>query len=153
MVICNTTSKPVTSDLVLVVLQGTQDAECEHRLEEVYVRNSKVIDLLSSDDGPFPIPVVTAVSLSSSPTMNLHAGRKVIAVVTDVLMKSLNEVQELHISAMFTIGDEEVAFMKKFFQASLEFVGHNAGKRKRQWKDVTSEYVSSLEAAAVDSKM
>ena len=43
--------------------------------------------------------------------------------------------------------------MKEFLQASLNFVEHYSGKRKRQWKDVTSEYVSSLEAADFDSQM
>ena len=136
--------KPVSSELVLVVLQGTQDAECEQRGNDVYVRNLNVKDLLSSDAGSFSVPVVTAVPLSSVPSMTLHAERKVIAVVTDVLMKSDHEVLEVHTSAMFTIGDLEVTFMKQFLLASLEFVKHYSGKRKRQWKDVNSEYVSSL---------
>ena len=72
---------------------------------------------------------------------------------TDVLMKLPSEVLEVHTSAMFTIGVEELALMKEFLQASLEFVGHYSGKRKRQWKDVTPDYVSSLEAAFVDNQM
>ena len=137
--------KPVSSELVLVVLQGTQDAECEQRGNDVYVRNLNVKDVLSSDAGSFSVPVVTAVPLSSVPSMTLHTERKVIAYVTDVLMKSDHEVLEVHTSAMFTIGDLEVTFMKQFLLASLEFVKHYSGKRKRHSKDVNSEYVSSLE--------
>ena len=136
--------KAATVELALVVLEGTKDAECEQRGDDVYVRNLMVKDLLSSDAGPFSVPVVTAVPLSSVPSMTLHAGRKVIAVVTDVLMKSSSEVLEVHASAMFTVGEEDIAFMKRFLDASLDFVGKSAGKRKRPWKDVNLDYVLSM---------
>ena len=149
--VIDTVQKTVSTELVLVVLEGTEDAECEQRGNDVFVRNLKVKDLLSSDADSFSIPIVTAVPLNGVPSMTLHAGRKVIAWVTDVIMKSPSEVLEVHASAMFTVDEDGITFMKQFLEAALNFVGKSSGKRKRQWKDVNLDYVLSLEPAPSDA--
>ena len=134
-----------SSEVVLVLLEGTKDVVCEQRGNDVYVSNMMVRDLLSSSADPFPVPVVAAVPLSSVPSMSLHAGRKAIVVVTDVIMKSSTEVLEVHASDMFTASEDNIEFMKLFLRASLDYVDKCPGKRKRQWKDVTPDHVDSLE--------
>ena len=135
-----------SSEILLVLLEGTKDAVCEQRGSDVYVCNTMVKDLLSPSAAAFPIPVVSAVPLSSVPSMSLHAGRKAIAVITDVIMKSSSEVLEVHVSDMFTASEDDIRCMKMFLDASVDYVNKCSGKRKRQWKDVTSDYVLSLES-------
>ena len=137
--------KPVSAELVLVVLQGTKDATCEQRDSDVFVCNLMVQDLLSSDDSPFPVPVVTAVPLSNVPSMSLHAGRKVIAAVSDVFMRSETEVLEVHANAMFTVTDDHIKLMKEFLRVSVDFATNTAGVRKRPWREVNPDYISSLD--------
>ena len=138
--------KAVQVDLVLAVVEGTQDAECQQRGTDVFVFKFMVKDLLSSETGPVSVPVVEAVPLSNLPSMTLHTGRRVIAVISDVVMASASEVKELHASAMFSIGDEELTFMKELLEVSRVFLDKCTGTRKRQWKDVTPDYLSSLDS-------
>ena len=140
-------SSTVSSELVLVVLEGTMDATCEQRGDDVFICNRMVKDLMSSEVDPFPISVVSAVPLSSVPSMNLHTGRKSIAVVTDVIMKSELEVLEVHVSHMFSATEENIKFMTEYYQAAIQYADRCRTSRKRQWKDVTSEYVASLDGA------
>ena len=77
--------------------------------------------------------------------MSLFKSRKVIAVITDVIMKSSGEVVEVHASDMFTANDDDIKWVKMFFDASVDYMNQSSGKRKRQWKDVTEDYVLALE--------
>ena len=102
-----------------MVLEGTQDAQCERRHDDVYVCNIMVRDLLSEDQSPCSTPVVSAVPLDSMPSFSLTLGRKVVAALTDVIMSTDSQVLELHASALFTIGEEELEFMKQLLKSCV----------------------------------
>ncbi len=68
------------------------------------------------------------------------------AALTDVIMSTDSQVLELHATALFTIGEGEVEFMQQFLKTSVQFLDKLAGTRKRLWKDVSADYLLSLDS-------